>query len=480
MFNIQNTETKRTLKTNAILNAIRQSSSVVLPLITFPYVSRILGSIQYGRYSFSASIVSYFYLFSTYGISNYAVREGARIRDNQKKISNLASDLLVFNIVTAIISYILLGLFVIGNAKIREYSFLIFIQSLCIVFTMLGVDWINIVFEDFFYITVRYIALQIIALILIFYLIKSPADVGKYCLILVTASYGGNLLNLIYVRKYVKIKIKRRINLKHYYVPLSMLFINSLATMVYVNSDITMLGFFQSDEAVGIYSFASRIYNVLKHLINSIIIVSVPRLAHICEENKELYTAYVHKIFKLLMFVIFPIVIIFSVFSDSMIYIAGGKEYISGSESFKILMIALIFALLASVFTNCILIINRLEKYCLISTIISAVVNVELNLHLLSIWGISGAAITTSIAEASNLCMQSYFARKKLGTKLIINKNNFYVILIASFNVLLVCILINYFVSADTIIQTLFKISIGCLISAIVYILTFILNYSRR
>lgn len=412
MRNISKSGTKRSLKTNAVLNAIRQSSSVILPLITFPYVSRVLGNVQYGRYSFSASIVTYFSLLSTYGISNYAVREGARIRDDKQKISELASDLFVFNIFTVILSYILLSLFVLFNAKIRNYALLIFIQSLCIILTMIGMDWINTVFEDFLYITVRYIVLQLIALALIFLFIKSSKDIEKYCLILVTASYGGNLLNLIYIRKYIKIKIKRKIKIKHYIVPLSTLFINSLATMIYVNSDITMLGFFSSDESVGIYSFASKIYNVLKHLINSVIIVAVPRLAYLYEQNKEKYDTYISMIFRLLIFIIFPIVIVFSVFSDSIIYIVGGIEYCSGSNSFKILMIALIFALLASIFTNCILIINRLEKYCLISTIISAFTNVILNLFMIPRWGITGAAITTGIAEALNLVVQSYFTKK--------------------------------------------------------------------
>lgn len=470
-----NNGTKRSLKTNAILNAIRQSSSVILPLITFPYVSRVLGSIQYGKYSFSSSVVTYFYLLSTYGISNYAVREGARIRDNQQKISKLASELFIFNIFTVILAYFLLSLLILLNTKLRNYSLFIFIQSLNIILTMIGMDWINIVYEDFFYITIRYIVLQLIALLCIFLFIKSPEDLTIYCLILVIASYGGNLLNLFYIRKYVKIKFKYKFNFKQYCLPLSILFINSLATMIYVNSDITMLGFFLSDEAVGIYSFSSKIYNVLKHLINSIIVVSVPRLAHIYEQNKELYSTYVNKIFAFLVFIILPIAIIFSVFSDSIIYVVGGEEYISGSNSFKILMIALIFALTASIFTNCILIINRLEKYCLISTIISATINVGLNLFLIPKWGITSAAVTTSISEALNFIIQCCFAKKKSKISLQLSKKMFYNILISSFNVLLICKSINNFINTTTMPQTLLKIIAGFFFSIIGYISSLII-----
>lgn len=474
MHDINKNGTKMSLKTNAVLNTIRQSSSVILPLITFPYVSRVLGNIQYGRYSFSASIVTYFSLLSTYGISNYAIREGARIRDDKQKISELASDLFIFNIFTAIVAYTLLGLFVLFNTKVKDYALLIFIQSLCIILTMIGIDWVNTVFEDFLYITVRYIVLQLIALVFIFLFIKSPKDTAKYCLILVTASYGGNLLNLLYIRKYVKINIKRKINIKHYFLPLSILFVNSLATMIYVNSDITMLGFFKSDEAVGIYGFASKIYNVLKHLINAIIVVAVPRLAYLYEQDKEKYTTYINKIFKLLMFIIFPIAVIFSVFSDSIIYVAGGIEYCSGSYSFKILMTALIFALSASIFTNCILIINRLEKYCLISTIISAFTNVVLNLFMIPRWGITGAAVTTGIAEALNFIIQFYFTKKKLRITVKITIKDCSKILIGSAVVLLICTSINRFINDYTVMQSFLKVAAGTFLSATGYFISFI------
>ena len=103
-------QTKNSLKINAILNAIRQSSALIFQLITFPYVSRVLGESEYGRYSFSASIISYFLLLSGYGISNLAVREGARIRDNHERMSKLASDLFSINLVTTLGAYVLLEL----------------------------------------------------------------------------------------------------------------------------------------------------------------------------------------------------------------------------------------------------------------------------------------------------------------------------------------------------------------------------------
>lgn len=460
---------KRSIKMNAALNVIRQSSAMFFQLITFPYISRILGRSEYGRYSFSASIISYFLLLSGYGISNYAVREGARIREDRDKISALASDLFIINLITAIVAYVLLGVLTLSSAKLGLYKILILIQSFSIFLSAVGLDWINVIYEDYAYITIRYIILQIIALVFIFLFVRGPEDTETYCLIFVLASYGGNLMNLVYIRKYVSFKVRIRVNFQKYILPLTMLFVNSLATMVYVNSDITMLGLYRSDAVVGVYGFSSKIYNFLKYFINSAIVVAVPRLAHMKAQDENTYQIYIEKIFCYLLLVIFPIAVGFTVFGDSVIYIVGGTEYLSGAASFRILMLAFLFALMASVFTNCILIINRCEKYCLISTAVSASTNIALNFILIPVWGMEAAAVTTVIAEIVNLGIQSHFARKILKITIRFSKKNLLTIAGGSCLVALICIVINRTVAAETIYMVMIKIMAGCGLSVVAY-----------
>ena len=178
-----------------------------------------------------------------------------------------------------------------------------------------------------------------------------------------------------------------------------------------MNSDITMLGFFESDAQVGVYSFASKIYNLLKQLINAVIVVSVPRIAYILKNKPKEYNAFLNKIFSSLNVILFPIIVGMFCMSDSMILLAGGKQYISGNAPLKILSIATLFAIYASLFTNCVLIVNRQEKFCLKATTISAIVNVGLNFVLLPWLGMIGAAITTVLAEFVNCGMQIHFSK---------------------------------------------------------------------
>ena len=166
----------KSLGINAFLNVIRSSLSVIFPLITYPYAFRILHAENMGKIDFSNSIISYFSLIAVLGVSSYAVREGAKVRDSRKKIDELSSEIFSINVVTTIISYTLLVLFVAASDKIQPYSELIFLLSLSIAFTTLGIDWINTIYEDFLFITVRSIITHILSLVLLFVLVKHEDD----------------------------------------------------------------------------------------------------------------------------------------------------------------------------------------------------------------------------------------------------------------------------------------------------------------
>ena len=129
----------KSIKKNAALNVIKQICNIIFPMITFPYISRVLGASVYGKINFSASIVNYFSLIAAFGVSNYAIREGARIKDEKNGLSSFVSEVFSINILTTIISYIILGMLLMCWPLLRNYSLLIIIQSMSIFFTTLGV-----------------------------------------------------------------------------------------------------------------------------------------------------------------------------------------------------------------------------------------------------------------------------------------------------------------------------------------------------
>lgn len=450
---------KRSLKVNALLNGIKQCCTILFPLITFPYISRVLGSEGYGKVSFSQSVTSYFILLAALGINTYAIREGAKIRENKEELEKFCSQVYSINICSAIFSYICLGIALLISTKLKAYTSFILIESTAIIMAVFGTNWINSIFEDYLYLTVRYIVIQFLALICMFAFVKTPDDVIRYCIISVLATNGGNLVNLFYVRRYARVHFTVDMNIKKHIGPLLILFVNATAISIYVSSDITMLGFYTNDNVVGIYSFASKIYNILKQLVNAVVVVSLPRVAYILKNQPQNYNRYVEKIFNAVNVLLFPVIIGTFMMSDTIIMVAGGSQYISGSNSLKILSVATLFAVYASIFTNCVLVVNRQEDKCLRATICSALVNVLLNLLLLPLIGMIGAAITTVIAEFVNCLMQIHYSKVYFDWNSLNLKNSISCV-VGTIAVLLVCIISN------NIIETTFSRIIICVFCA--------------
>lgn len=453
----------RSLKANAFLNGIKQVCSIIFPLITFPYVSRVLGNDGYGKYSFSYSVAYYFILFAALGIGTYAIREGAKIRDDNEAVTRFCSQVFSINIISMLLSYTALIILIFASAKIRSYTLYILIESTAMIMAALGTDWINSIFEDYLYITIRYVGVQLIALIAMFIFVRTPEDLWKYCVISVFATNGGNLINIFYIRRYVKVHFTKHMDFTKHIKPLLVLFANTIASSIYVNADVTMLGFYTSDSYVGVYSFASKIYNMLKSLINSTINAAVPRISYVLQNEKSNYKDYMNEIFRGVNFFIFPIVTGLFMMSDSIIYVAGGKQYLSGSTALKILSFATIFGIYGSLFSNCVLIVARQEEKCLKSTTVSAISNIGLNFLLIPLLGMNGAAITTIIAEVVNFLMQVRYSKELFNWKNLDFRSVKYNLLGAA-GIVVVCAIINSFVHSYFV-----RLATAVVFSAVVY-----------
>lgn len=439
------------IKTNAVLNVIRKIANILFPLLTYPYVSRVLGPDNYGKYSFANSIISYFVLFSMLGIETYVIREGSRIKDDKEKLDKFVSETFSINILFTMACFGLLLVSIELFPKLSDYKEFLLILSVIIPCTTLGRDYINTIFEDYLYITVRYIAIQIIGIAAIYTFVKDSSDCLTYTAIYAFSSSIGAIVNLLYTRKYIRIKVTSKLNFKRHIVPILILFAGQLSINIYAQSDITMLGFMRTDEEVGIYSIASKVYLLTKGIISALTIVIIPRVSYYLGQNdRKKYLQYSNTLFDYLVLMVVPLSIGLLIFSDNVLYIIGGLDYISGSSSLRILSLALAAAVFSGFFCNAIMVPNRKEKHFLIATSMSALSNIILNLILIPIIGIEGAAITTLLAEVFVLTLaviltKSYFT-------LALNKRNIISVVVSGAAVLavsLICkaMISNYIVS---------------------------------
>lgn len=457
---------KKSITVNAFLNTIRQICTIIFPLITLPYASRVLEKANYGKINFATSYISYFSILAALGISTYAIREGAPLRDEKNKINNFCNQVFSINIMSTLVAYIALFTTLTVSETLQKYKALIIIYSFGIVLTTIGVEWLYSIYEDYLFVTIRSIITQVLSLVLMFLFVKRPEDFYIYAIINVIANGGANVFSFIFSHKYVKLKFTIKMNLRKHLKPMLILLGNAIAIVIYVNSDTTILGFLKDDNVVGIYSVAVKIYTGVKQLLNAILTVSIPRIAiYLSEHNDKKYNALLSNIIETLLLILVPVMVAMFYLSDDLIVVVAGEAYRSGGLALRILSIALSFSIGAGFFSNAVLITNKCESKVLTYTLIAAGLNVGLNFALIPSLSQNGAAFTTMLAEMF-VFISCWLSSRKY-CKLLISQTDIISIFLGSAGVILVCILGNM-LFLNIFIKLLFDVIVSVVVYAIV------------
>ena len=380
---------------------IRQCCSILFPIITYPYIFRILGAANLGRYSFGDSVIQYVILLAELGVTTYAVREGAGLRQDKKAFNTFASEVFTINVLSMLVSYVLLIILVIAIPRFNQEKEIIAILSVEVFAVVIGREWLNTVNEDFRYMTVRYIVIQFIMLVAMFLLIKKSDDYLIYSAIAMGGYSLGFFVNVFYSRRYAPLRMTWKPNIRKHISPIMYLFCSTVAINIYVHSDILILGFYESNEQIGYYTVATKVYIVVKAVLNAITMVAIPRLsAYASNGEKEKYNHLLQNMRKWLYTLILPSIVGLWCLSRSILELLGGSaDYAAGLDSLHLLSLALFFAVFGCFYAQGILIPNKKENVFFWATVISAVMNIVLNLIVIPFMGITGAALTTLIAE---------------------------------------------------------------------------------
>lgn len=455
---------EKSLVLNAFLNGLRNVLNLIFPIITFPYVTRILSVNRIGEYNFANSIVSYFILIAGLGIGTYGIREGAKYRDDLDKESAFVSELYSLNLISSLISYILLVILIIFSSKVNKDALLIIIFSSQIIFTTIGVEWVFSIYEEYTYITVRSIIFKVISIILLFIFVRESGDVYKYAMITVFSSVGSNILNYIRVKKMINIKFTLDIKWKERLLPILVLFASTIAIQIYANSGITILGFMKGTYEVGLYSVSTKIYTIVKNGIAALLIVTVPRLAMLWGKNRfDEYKKLFNNILNVILIVLLPTITGLFTLSKQVIIILSGKEYIAAESSLRILCIALACSIISWIFNDGVLIPVKREKYMLYSTIVSAITNIIFSIIFVREYGQNAVALAVLLAEFTGMILNIYWSKDIVKLNEIIN---------IDISVILGCILI--YIECTWIVKLINGIIFVVIISIICSLVTYI------
>lgn len=452
------------------MNIVLKMSSYIFPLITLPYISRVLGAEANGKISFTASVITYFSMFAQLGIPTYGIRECARCRDDEDKLTKTVQELLMINGISMLIAYAILGISVFFINKFKQEPILLMIQSLTIVLNVIGMEWLYQAVEQYQYITFRNIAFKLISIVLMFLWVHNPGDYIIYGGLTVLSGSGSYILNLWNSRKILKRKLyKGQYEFRCHMKPIITFFALSIAVSIYTSMDTVMLGLISNDKEVAYYALATKIKMVLATTISAIGPVLLPRIAY-CLKRKEIekFHSYIEKSLHFVALVAFPMAIYFMLLSVNVISILGGKEYIPAIRCMQIITLAIIPLGFGNIATSQILTPTGREQFIMYSTICGAVINLVANVIMIPKWGADGAALATVIAESIIAFVQICYAWKDM--KEAVREVKWYIILLSNgiaFGILKICL--NYWKIQNPFVSMIMMaiIYFGCYLSGL-------------
>lgn len=404
------------IKKNFIYNIVYQLLIFIIPLITVPYISRVLGADGVGKYSYTYSIVYYFMLFAMLGFNNYGNRSIAKVRDNKQKLSKTFKEIYLTQL---IISFLMIILYVIFSISFNhENKTIFFIQILFVVSCMFDINWFYFGIEKFKLTITRNIIIKILSLILLFVFVNDSNDVCVYTLILAGSTLLSQMLLWPFLKKNIfNVKVSFKDITKHF-IPCLKLFLPVIAITIYKVMDKTMLGILTNMSEVGFYENSEKIINVPNAIIAALGTVMLPRMSNMYANNEHVKSkVLIHKSMKFIMFLSFAMTFGLISISNDFSVIFFGSEFTKSGILIIYLAITIIFISWGNVLRTQYLIPMEYDKKYIISAFIGAIVNFVINLILIPKYSSIGACIGTIFAEFSVICYQTLSIRKELPVK---------------------------------------------------------------
>lgn len=407
------------LKRNFIYNLLYQFITITLPIITVPYVSRVLGPNGVGIYSYTLSYAQYFVLFGMMGINLYGNRQIAYNKHNKEKVSKEFWNIYKLQFFTGTLAFVVyIIIFVIINNQNR---LLYLVQSIIIFTTIFDISWFFIGFEEMQSIVIRNTIVKLFGAISIFILIRKPSDVIKYAFILAISNFFGQIIMWINIKdKICKYRTNIKEALKHFR-PVLVLFISQLAIQIYTLLDKTMLGFMTGVYEVGLYENSQKTIKIALTLITSLGVVMLPRMSILYSKGKkDEFKNLIYKAFSFVNFMAFPMILGIIAISNTFSIWFYGEEFNGIGSLLKLGSLLMIFIGWSNILGIQVMIPMKKEKQFTVSVTIGAIVNFILNLFLINQFQANGTTVASVLAEFVVTSVQIYFLRDLINLKTIL------------------------------------------------------------
>ena len=403
---------------NYLYNLSYQILTIILPIITVPYVTRIFTSEVLGNYIFYNSIVSYFSLFAILGIGVYGTKQIAAASDVSSTFWNIYAIQLIASIL-AIVVYLIVAF------SIPQMSGVIpLIVGITLFANMMDISWLFSGKEDFKKITIRNIVVRLIGVISIFTFVKSSDDLYLYVFLIVIFDFLGQFVMWVPAKKFIKRPSFNAKVIKKNLHPIVLLFLPQVAISLYVVLDRTLLGLLGSYSDVGIYEQGQKLISILLKVVSSLGVVMLPRVANLLSERRDKEAQNMVKFsFILYNLIIFPMIFGLISVNEVFVKLFLGQNF----QDVKYVLYVIVFNIMFVGWTNIlgyqVLVVRNKNKEFMLSTTIPAFVSVAVNIAVIPFFGYIGASITSVVVEILVFAIQWYYSRNIINKNLLFNKD---------------------------------------------------------
>lgn len=406
---------KESPKKNFIYNIMYQFLTLIIPLVTAPYLARVIGVDGVGTYSYTYSIVYYYMLLTMLGVNNYGNRSIAKVRDDKEKLSKTFWSIYLFQLLMGIIMLLIYIVYALFISNYKVYSL---IEILFIISAMLDINWFFFGMEEFKKTITRNTFIKVGNLILIFLLVRNVNDLWKYTLIMAGMTCLSQLILWGFIRNKINfVKVNFKDIVKHI-KPNLVLFIPVIAISLYKIMDKVMLGSLMNVTEVGYYENAEKIINIPMTIITALGTVMLPRISNIVAKgDNDQIKKYISKSTKFVSFLSFAMCIGLICIGYNFAPIFFGESFQKTGTLIMMLSITMPFLAFANVIRTQFLIPKEMDKVYIKSVSLGAILNIILNAIFIPKLGSIGACIGTIAAEAAVMIYQTISVRNELDIK---------------------------------------------------------------
>ena len=405
----------QSVKVNYILNLINTGTQMLFPLITFPYVCRVIEADGIGQINFFQSIISYISLFTCLGIPMYAIREIARDRSDVVQMNRTAMEILLLHSMLTLVGYAIVAILCLTVPQIQVNIPLFLILSLTIFFTAIGCEWFYQGIEDFKYITIRGLIIKTVSVVLLFIFVKSKTDLLYYGCYTVFGVLGGNIFNFFRLRKYIHREniIFSELHIKRHIKPVLKVFSFSVVTSIYLQLNTVLLGFLKNALAVGYFAAATKVMQMLLTMSACLGSVMMPRASHLIAEIKEdEFNRLIQKSYDFTLAIALPMTIGLIFCAPSLITALCGVKFEHSILPSQIIAPIILMVAISNVFGIQVLFPKGKINIVTLCCGIGAVADLILNLCLIPFFSYIGTSIAYLGAEVATTVSMYFIGRR--------------------------------------------------------------------